>query len=114
MIQDLRVWLELEIPVIEDGNSFGPSFRVSSCSPPSPSTGAGADHAGADVQAHMIKELNDAYRKSNAYQNGCRSHYGDRLKLAQEWVKFPNLMDYPAAIAAVSGFSPQPPCEPDD
>lgn len=23
MVQDLRVWLELEIPLIEDGNSFG-------------------------------------------------------------------------------------------
>ncbi len=23
--QDLKIWLELEIPVIEDGNSFGPS-----------------------------------------------------------------------------------------
>jgi hypothetical protein len=25
VIQDLRVWLELEIPLIEDGNSFGRS-----------------------------------------------------------------------------------------
>lgn len=24
--QDLQVWLDLEIPVIEDGNSFGRSF----------------------------------------------------------------------------------------
>lgn len=33
----------------------------------------------------------DVYKKSNSYQNGCRSHYTDRLRLAQEWVKYPNL-----------------------
>jgi hypothetical protein len=26
--QDLRVWLEMEIPVVEDGNSFGTSCVV--------------------------------------------------------------------------------------
>ena len=35
--QDLRIWLELEIPLIEDGNSFGRSGRPSNdqiCTPP--------------------------------------------------------------------------------
>jgi hypothetical protein len=59
----------MEIPLIEDGNSFG-----------------------AEVQNTLIRELNEVYKKSNAFQNGCRSHYNDRLKAAQEWVKHPNLM----------------------
>lgn len=69
IVQDLRIWLELEIPVIEDGNSFG-----------------------ADVQNHLIRELNEHYKRSNSFQNGCRAHYTDRVKLAQEWITHPNLM----------------------
>lgn len=30
IVQDLRGWIELEIPVIEDGNSFGLSSPLSS------------------------------------------------------------------------------------
>ncbi|RXK35189.1 hypothetical protein M231_07560 [Tremella mesenterica] len=79
--QDLKIWLEMEIPLMEDGNSFG-----------------------ADVQGHIIRELNETYKKTNAMQNGCRAHFTDRLKLAQEWARYPNLMDYPAAIAANDRF----------
>ncbi|ORX37720.1 proteasome activator pa28 [Kockovaella imperatae] len=81
IVQDLRVWLELEIPLIEDGNSFG-----------------------ADVQSHLLRELTEAYKRSNGFQNGARTHYLDRLKLTQDWVKYPNLMDFPAAIAASDRF----------
>ncbi|KAK4685079.1 hypothetical protein P7C73_g5081, partial [Tremellales sp. Uapishka_1] len=81
MAQDLKIWLEMEVPVIEDGNSFG-----------------------AEVQHTLIKELAEVYRKSNAMHNGCRAHYSDRLKLCQDWVRFPNLMDYAEAIAASDRF----------
>ena len=47
---------------------------------------------GADVQGHLLKELMDAWKRSNAFQNGCRMHYSDRLRLAADWSKYPNLM----------------------
>ncbi|WVQ95800.1 hypothetical protein IAU59_002899 [Kwoniella sp. CBS 9459] len=72
LCQDLKVWLELEIPVIEDGNSFG-----------------------ADVQAHLISQLNEASKRCQNMQNGARSHHTDRIKLAAEWAKHPNFRDYP-------------------
>ncbi|OCF61976.1 hypothetical protein L486_01642 [Kwoniella mangroviensis CBS 10435] len=81
LAQDLKVWLEMEIPVIEDGNSFG-----------------------ADVQAHLISQLTDAYKKSNSMQNGVRAHHADRLKLAMDWAKFPNFQDFAGAIAASDRF----------
>ncbi|WVF68247.1 hypothetical protein IAT40_003012 [Kwoniella sp. CBS 6097] len=70
--QDLKVWLELEIPVIEDGNSFG-----------------------ADVQAHLISQLTEANKRCQNMQNGARSHHSDRIRLAAEWAKHPNFRDYP-------------------
>ncbi|WRT69716.1 uncharacterized protein IL334_006706 [Kwoniella shivajii] len=79
--QDLKVWLEMEIPVVEDGNSFG-----------------------AEVQAHLISQLTDAYKKSNSMQNGVRAHHTDRLKLATDWAKYPNFPDFAAAIAASDRF----------
>jgi len=60
--------------------------------------------SGADVQAHIIRELNDMYKRSNSFQNGCRAHNVDRLKLAAEWVKYPNFQDYPTAIALSDQF----------
>ncbi|WWC73677.1 uncharacterized protein I206_107649 [Kwoniella pini CBS 10737] len=81
LAQDLKVWLEMEIPVVEDGNSFG-----------------------ADVQAHLISQLTEAYKKSNTMQNGVRAHHGDRLKLATDWAKYPNFEDYAAAIANSDRF----------
>ncbi|WVW86909.1 hypothetical protein I302_108964 [Kwoniella bestiolae CBS 10118] len=81
LAQDLKVWLELEIPVVEDGNSFG-----------------------ADVQAHLISQLTDAYKKSNSMQNGVRAHHGDRLKLAMDWAKYPNFKDFAGAIATSDRF----------
>ena len=29
-------------------------------------------------------------------QNGCRAHFNDRLRIAQEWAKFPNMKVSPA------------------
>ncbi|OCF33557.1 hypothetical protein I317_03582 [Kwoniella heveanensis CBS 569] len=72
LCQDLKVWLELEIPVIEDGNSFG-----------------------ADVQAHLISQLTEANKRCQSMQNGARSHHNDRIRLAAEWAKHPNFRDYP-------------------
>ncbi|CAD6565410.1 MAG: hypothetical protein TREMPRED_001166 [Tremellales sp. Tagirdzhanova-0007] len=81
LVQDLKIWLELEIPVIEDGNSFG-----------------------ADVQAHLNKELDEYIRRSNAFHNSARVHSLDRVKLAADWVKCPNLMDYQTAIGSADRF----------
>ena len=50
---------------------------------------------GAEVQNHLVKELTEAYRKSTQYLNGCRAHYGDRIKLAQDWAKYPNIQVRP-------------------
>ncbi|WWC92819.1 uncharacterized protein L201_007778 [Kwoniella dendrophila CBS 6074] len=74
--QNLKVWLELEIPIIEDGNSFG-----------------------ADVQNHLIKELTDVKVRSNNMSNGVRAHHSDRLKLAMDWAKYPNFQDFAEAIS---------------
>ncbi len=49
IVQDLKIWLETEIPVIEDGNSFG-----------------------AEVQATLIEELNEIHKRTNNMQNGVR------------------------------------------
>ncbi len=76
---DLRMWLELEIPLIEDGNSFG-----------------------AEVQNHLIREIEVAQKRSTSYHNCTRQHHTDRIKLAIDWTRYPNVMDYPAAIAHVS------------
>ncbi|ORY34732.1 proteasome activator pa28 [Naematelia encephala] len=75
IVQDLRIWLELEVPIIEDGNHFG-----------------------ADVQAQLAKELVENYKRSNGFQTGCRGHHADRLKYAADWAKYPNLIDFQAAI----------------
>lgn len=85
-MQDLRVWLELEIPLIEDGNSFGK---------PRPHTldDWSADVClGAEVQNHLIRELETVYKKSNNFINSARSHHTDRIRLASEWIKTPNVM----------------------
>lgn len=78
---DLKLWLELEIPLIEDGNSFG-----------------------AEVQNHLIRELDSAFKRSNGFHNGLRQHHTDRIKLVTEWVRYPNVLDYPAAIANSDRF----------
>lgn len=93
LVMDLRVWLELEIPLIEDGNSFGKSanprlLRLHCLVRKRHMT----DILGAEVQNHLIRELEAAYKKSNAFINGSRQHHTDRIKLIQDWVKFPNVM----------------------
>jgi hypothetical protein len=77
-LNDLRVWLSLEVPVIEDGNSFG-----------------------ADVQSHMSTEIDKCFNRATGYMNGCKRHYDDRASLVKNWVQMPNVADYPASIAAV-------------
>ena len=106
LMTELRLWLELEIPLIEDGNSFGESSRH--CIDYRPLT------TGAEVQGHLIREVDLAHKKSNSFHNGLRQHHTDRIKLASEWVRYPNVLvsvpypsnpvcadsqDYPAAIA---------------
>lgn len=50
--QDLKLWLDLEVPIIEDCNSFG-----------------------AEMQNHLIKECLEAYKKCNAMQNSMMSRH---------------------------------------
>lgn len=78
-LNDLRVWLSLETPIIEDGNSFG-----------------------ADVQSHLSDHVDKSFNKAASYMNGCKRHHDDRAKEVKNWVHFPNLADYPAIIAGVS------------
>ncbi|WVQ77758.1 hypothetical protein IAR50_007448 [Cryptococcus sp. DSM 104548] len=81
LAQDLKLWLDMEIPLIEDGNSFG-----------------------AEVQQLIIRELLDTYKKCNNMQNGVRAHYTDRVKLGMDWAKYPNMSDWKAAIIASDRF----------
>ncbi|ODN72893.1 hypothetical protein L202_08316 [Cryptococcus amylolentus CBS 6039] len=81
LAQDLKLWLDLEIPLVEDGNSFG-----------------------AEVQQLVIRELLDTYKKCNSMQNGVRAHYTDRVKLGMDWAKYPNMADWKAAIVASDRF----------
>jgi hypothetical protein len=78
-LNDLRVWLSLETPIIEDGNSFG-----------------------ADVQSHLSDQIDKSFNKAASYMNGCKRHHDDRCKEVRNWVTMPNLADYPAIIAGVS------------
>lgn len=79
LLNDLRVWLSLETPIIEDGNSFG-----------------------ADVQSHLSDQIDKAFSKAGTYMNGCNRHHSDRAATVRSWVTMPNLADYPALIAGVS------------
>lgn len=75
------------------------------------------------MQNHLIREIDLAHKKSNSFHNGLRQHHSDRIKLAVDWAKHPNVLvsnslqpytprptvhtelicqDYPAAIAHVS------------
>ena len=87
IVQDLKIWLELEIPVIEDGNLFG---RLQY--PRSYIAVFILVFSGADVQAHLNKELDEYIRRSNGFINSARSHSLDRAKLGADWAKCPNLM----------------------
>lgn len=78
-LNDLRVWLSLETPIIEDGNSFG-----------------------ADVQSHLSTEIDKSFNKAAGCMNGCKRHFDDRAQAVKNWVHMPNVADYPAAIAGVS------------
>ena len=80
-LNDLRVWLSLETPIIEDGNSFG-----------------------ADVQSHLSDQIDKSFNKAASYMNGCKRHYDDRAKEVRNWVMMPNVADYPAIIAGVSAL----------
>ncbi|WVQ82600.1 hypothetical protein IAT38_004730 [Cryptococcus sp. DSM 104549] len=71
IMQDLKMWLDLEIPVIEDGNSFG-----------------------ADVQNSLIGQLAGALRYSSGTQSALRKESRDRLTLAKEWAQYPNFEGY--------------------
>ncbi|WVR08025.1 hypothetical protein IAU60_005069 [Kwoniella sp. DSM 27419] len=75
IMADLKVWLQLEVPVIEDGNSFG-----------------------ADVQAHLIAKVGDATKDLHMITNSVRTHHTDRVKLAVDWARNPNMLDYKMAI----------------
>lgn len=54
------------------------------------------------MQAHLIREVDDNLKRAAMFHNGMRMHWNDRTKLAMDWVKYPNLMDIPTSIAAVS------------
>jgi hypothetical protein len=78
-LDDLKIWLSLETPIIEDGNSFG-----------------------ADVQSHINDEINKQHNRANQYQGGCIRHHRDRCLQVKEWAMMPNVADHAARIASVS------------
>lgn len=47
---------------------------------------------GAEVQNHLIREVDLAHKKSNSFHNGLRQHHTDRIKLASDWVRYPNVL----------------------
>ncbi|WVN89913.1 uncharacterized protein L203_105143 [Cryptococcus depauperatus CBS 7841] len=73
--QDLTIWLNLEIPLIEDGNSFG-----------------------AEVQKHLIDQLTETYKYANYIRDQLRLYHLKRSDVAKEWAQCPNLQDRKAAI----------------
>ncbi|WWD20332.1 hypothetical protein CI109_104808 [Kwoniella shandongensis] len=75
-LSDLRVWIKLEVPVIEDGNSFG-----------------------AEVQEHLLKSIDQSRSRINMLHSNLLSHHRDRARFAELWASHPNFMDYPAMIA---------------
>jgi hypothetical protein len=79
ILHDLRTWLNLEVPVIEDGNHFG-----------------------ADVQDNLIKELNHGLSHCRAIKASSQSHFTDRIKYGKEWCMFPNLQ---VSVAFMSFWS---------
>ncbi|KAL7425140.1 hypothetical protein Q5752_000828 [Cryptotrichosporon argae] len=81
MVTDLRLWLELEIPVLEDGNSFG-----------------------AEVQADLIKKLEEAQQLTRRMCLNMRQHHLDRVKVATEWLKAPGLDDLEHAMTLGDRF----------
>jgi hypothetical protein len=78
-LNDLRVWLSLETPIIEDGNSFG-----------------------ADVQKHIYDHIEKCFGRASQYMNGAKRHHDDRCLAVAKWIQMPNVADYAASIAAVS------------
>lgn len=75
----LRVWLSLETPVIEDGNSFG-----------------------ADVQTHLSEQLDKYHGRAGSYINGLNRHHHDRMSIVRRWVQMPHMRSHAEDLASVS------------
>ncbi|KAI5449636.1 hypothetical protein NCC49_004187 [Naganishia albida] len=69
--RDLLEWLRLEVPTLEDGNNFG-----------------------VDVQEEMIRQVDTMVNAAARFRGLPKGHYDDRMALAMQWNKFPNLKDH--------------------
>lgn len=68
ILMDIKLWMEMEVPKVEDGNSFG-----------------------AEVQASVKNIVFEQIKLMISFYNGARQHYGDRVNLIKEWIKYPNV-----------------------
>lgn len=68
---DLEAWLLLEVPKIEDGNSFG-----------------------TEIQEHMLKEIRDLGQLATKLMLLAQRHHTDRAELAMKWCRYPGLNDF--------------------
>ncbi|KAI9632886.1 uncharacterized protein MKK02DRAFT_41200 [Dioszegia hungarica] len=78
LMTDLRIWLELEIPACDDGDGF--------------------------VQEEVIDELDAALEEILELLKCTKDHHEDRISLMWDWVQYPNVLDYPFAIALSDRF----------
>lgn len=81
-LQDLKTWLSLEIPIIEDGNSFG-----------------------AEVQDHLLHELDDGLRKCLNMQGSLMGHFSDRAKYGKDWCMYPGLKVSSACLGVLDLYT---------
>ncbi len=73
LCRDLEAYIDLYVPVIEDGNNFG-----------------------VEVQEAMLDNVRNVMRYARQAQALPRTHYADRMKLAMTWC--PHLEDHAVRV----------------
>jgi len=75
LCDQVKLWVNLTMPKIEDGDNFG-----------------------VQIQEEVLSELHRSQEAAFGVRDGVRSHYLSRAKICSKMIKYPNLPDYPTAL----------------
>lgn len=76
VVGDIKLWIQLNVPRIEDGNNFG-----------------------VGIQEVAIQQLARAEDSAFGFSDAIVKYHIERAKLATKVIKYPNVMDYQQAIS---------------
>ncbi|KAG5654713.1 hypothetical protein H0H81_007469 [Sphagnurus paluster] len=75
MIDQVKLWVTLTMPKIEDGDNFG-----------------------VQIQEEVLAELHRAQESAYNLRDSARQHYLSRAKICSKILKYPNLEDYTVSL----------------